>query len=91
VTSPSSIPLKRPRQPSVDTGYLTEFESVAQFFAIFSSKPATLNIEKAKDLVQSYWICDTSKAMRELGYRQNVSLEEGIKRTCEWYKKMKWI
>jgi dihydroflavonol-4-reductase len=63
----------------------------AQFFAMFSSKPATLNIEKAKDLVQSYWICDTSKAMRELGYRQKVSLEEGIKRTCNWYKKMKWI
>lgn len=63
----------------------------AQFFAMFSSKPATLNIEKARDLVQSYWICDTSKAMRELGYRQKVSLEEGIKRTCEWYKKMKWI
>lgn len=65
--------------------------AVAQFFAMFSSKPATLNIEKAKDLVQSYWICDTSKAMRELGYKQNVSLEEGIKRTCDWYKKMKWI
>jgi len=63
----------------------------AQFFAMFSSKPATLNIEKAKDLVQSYWICDTSKAMRALGYSQKVSLEEGIKRTCDWYKKMKWI
>ncbi len=63
----------------------------AQFFAKFSSKPATLNIEKAKDLTQRYWICDTSKAMRELGYRQKVSVEEGIKRTCDWYKQMKWI
>ena len=63
----------------------------AQFFAMFSSKPATLNIEKAKDLIQRYWICDTSKAMKELGYTQKVSIEEGIKRTCEWYKQMKWI
>jgi nucleoside-diphosphate-sugar epimerase len=63
----------------------------AQFFAKFSSKPATLNIEKAKDLTQRYWICDTSKAMRELDYRQKVSIEEGIKRTCDWYKKMKWV
>jgi len=53
--------------------------------------PATLNIEKAKDLTQRYWICDTSKAMRELDYRQKVSIEEGIKRTCEWYKQVKWI
>ncbi|HSW56505.1 MAG TPA: NAD(P)-dependent oxidoreductase [Ignavibacteriaceae bacterium] len=65
--------------------------AIAQFFAMFSSKPATLNIEKAKDLTQQFWICDTSKAMRELGYRQKVSIEEGIKRTCEWYKQMKWI
>ncbi|MCU0413267.1 MAG: NAD(P)-dependent oxidoreductase [Ignavibacteriaceae bacterium] len=65
--------------------------AIAQFFAMFSSKPATLNIEKAKDLTQKLWICDTSKAIRELGYRQKVSIEEGIKRTCEWYKKMKWI
>ena len=65
--------------------------AIAQFFAMFSSKPATLNIEKAKDLIQRYWICDTSKAMKDLGYKQKVSLEEGIKRTCDWYKKMKWI
>jgi nucleoside-diphosphate-sugar epimerase len=65
--------------------------AVAQFAAMFSSKPATLNIEKAKDITQQYWICDTSKAVRELGYRQNISIEEGIKRTIEWYKKMSWI
>ncbi len=65
--------------------------AVAQFFSMFSSKPATLNIEKAKDLIQKAWICDTSKAIQELGYRQKISLEEGIKRTCDWYKQMKWI
>lgn len=65
--------------------------SFAQFFSLFSSKPATLNIEKAKDLTQHAWICDTSKAMNNFGYRQKVTIEEGIRRTCDWYKKMKWI
>jgi nucleoside-diphosphate-sugar epimerase len=63
----------------------------AQFFAIFSKKAATLNLEKAKDITQQYWICDTSKAIRDFGYKQNISAEEGIRRTIEWYKKMKWI
>ncbi len=63
----------------------------AQFTAMFSSKPATLNIEKARDITQQYWICDSSKAVKELGYHQNISIEEGIKRTVDWYKKMKWI
>ena len=65
--------------------------AIAQFFATFSSKPATLNIEKAKDITQQYWTCDTSKAIKELGYRQKISAEEGIERTCSWYKEMKWI
>ncbi len=63
----------------------------AQFFAMFSNKPATLNIEKAKDITQQFWIFDTSKAIKDLGYGQKISLEDGIKRTCDWYKEMKWI
>lgn len=65
--------------------------AIAQFFSMFSSKAATLNLEKARDLVQHAWICDTSKAMKDFGYKQNISLEEGIKRTCDWYKEMKWM
>lgn len=64
---------------------------IAQFFSMFSSKPATLNIEKAKDITRNSWTCDTTKAIKELGYRQEVSLEEGIKRTCDWYKQMGWL
>jgi nucleoside-diphosphate-sugar epimerase len=63
----------------------------AQTAAIFSRKPATLNIEKAKDITQLAWICDTSKAVKDLGYKQNIPVEEGIKRTLEWYKKMGWL
>ncbi|PKL83777.1 MAG: NAD(P)-dependent oxidoreductase [Ignavibacteriae bacterium HGW-Ignavibacteriae-3] len=63
----------------------------AQFFAVFSSKAATFNIEKARDFVQPAWTCDVSKAAKELGYRQTVSLEDGIKRTVEWYRAMKWL
>jgi len=65
--------------------------SFAQFFAMFSKKSATLNIEKAKDITQQYWTCNTSKAIKDLGYKQNILLEDGIRRTCDWYKEMKWI
>lgn len=63
----------------------------AQFFAMFSSKPATLNIEKAKDITRKYWTCDTSKAVKELGYHQELSIEAGLRRTLTWYKENKWI
>ncbi len=64
---------------------------IAQFFSLFSSKAATLNIEKAKDLTQKYWICNTQKAKDHFNYTQNISIEEGIKRTIDWYKEQGWI
>ncbi len=65
--------------------------AVAEFFALFSSKAATFNIEKARDFVQQYWTCDVSKAVNELGFRQKISLEEGMKETVAWYREMKWL
>lgn len=65
--------------------------AIAQFFAFFSSKPATLNLEKARDITRIAWTCDTSKAVKDLNYSQKTSLEEGIKRTCDWYKQMSWL
>lgn len=63
----------------------------AEFFSLFSSKAATFNIEKARDFVQQYWTCDVSKAVNELGFRQNISLEKGMKETVAWYREMKWL
>ena len=64
---------------------------IAQFFAMFSHKPATLNIEKARDITQKAWISSADKAFKDLGFSQEISLEDGIRRTIDWYKKMKWI
>jgi dihydroflavonol-4-reductase len=64
---------------------------IAQFFSTFSSKAATLNIEKAKDITQRYWICDCGKSIRDLGFKQKISLEEGVRRTVNWYKEQGWI
>ncbi len=81
----------KPFKISVPHSVVYSIATVAQFFAMFSSKPATLNIEKAKDITQQAWICDISKAKKELSYNQNISLEEGISRTVAWYKKMNWL
>ena len=65
--------------------------SISQLVALFSSKAATLNIEKAKDITQVAWICSPKKAVDLIGYKQKISLEEGMKRTVEWYRQMKWL
>ncbi|HSD64844.1 MAG TPA: NAD(P)-dependent oxidoreductase [Ignavibacteriaceae bacterium] len=65
--------------------------AIAQFLALFSKKPATLNIEKAKDITRHAWICSTEKAVKELGYHQEIPVEEGIRRTVNWYKEQHWL
>ncbi len=65
--------------------------AIAQGLAALQRKPATLNLEKARDITQRYWICDISKAKAELGYRQTVSIEEGIRGTADWYRAQGWL
>ncbi len=65
--------------------------AVSQFFSIFKRRPSTFNFEKAKDFVQKYQICDISKAKNELGYKPEITLEEGLKETIEWYKEENWL
>lgn len=65
--------------------------AIAQFFSMFSSKAATLNIEKGRDITRPAWISDFRKAYKDFGFKQEISLEEGIKRTIDWYKKIGWL
>ncbi len=65
--------------------------AIAQFFAMFSKQAATFNIEKARDFVQSYWTCDSSKAYRDFGWKQEISLEDGMRDVVKWYKDNKWL
>jgi nucleoside-diphosphate-sugar epimerase len=87
----SKVLSKKPIKIKVPHSVVYLIAAIAQFIAMPSSKPATLNIEKARDLTRNAWICDTGKAIRELNYHQSYSLEEGIKRTCDWYKSQKWF
>ena len=57
----------------------------------FSAKPSIINWEKARDVTQQYWTCSAAKAKKDFGYKQNLTLESGVKRTVDWYKKEKWL
>ncbi len=50
-----------------------------------------LNLERAVRITQSDWVCSPAKAVKELGFRQNISIEDGLRRTLDWYKANKWL
>jgi len=61
------------------------------FLGSFAKKPPVFNYQKGIDFIQQYWICSPKSATKDFGYRQKVSLEQGIKDTINWYKDMKWL
>ncbi len=63
----------------------------AGFISKFKEKPSVLNFEKGYDLTQDNWCCDITKAKTELGYRQDVTLADGVKETVKWYLDNKWM
>jgi nucleoside-diphosphate-sugar epimerase len=65
--------------------------AIAELLAVFSSKPALINIEKARDMVQNYWTCDPSKARRDFGFEPEISLQDGVSDTIRWYRAQGWI
>ncbi|MFZ4620601.1 MAG: NAD-dependent epimerase/dehydratase family protein [Bacteroidota bacterium] len=64
---------------------------ISEVASKFKSKPSVLNFEKAYDLTQGNWCCDVSKAKNELGYRQEVTLADGVKETIQWYLDNRWM
>lgn len=64
---------------------------VSGFLGSFGSKPPVFNYQKAIDFTQAYWTCSVKSAMKDFGYRQKVSLKDGIASTVAWYKEHQWL
>ena len=54
-------------------------------------KLTTLNLDKYHILAQRNWQCDIEPARRDLNYEPQVQLEEGVRRSIQWYKKEGWL
>ncbi len=57
---------------------------------LFGAYPP-LNREKAREIADACKACSSAKATSDFGYSPQVSLEEGISRTIEWYRENGWL
>lgn len=64
---------------------------ISGFAGRFSAKPPVLDYEKGIDITQPYWICSVERAREDFGYRQQVSLKDGITKTIRWYQQRGWL
>ena len=64
---------------------------VAELWATLLRRPATLNREKRREMLARYWLCDTSLAREELGFRAGHPLPVGAEHTIRWYRDNGWL
>lgn len=70
-------------------GYVGAF--LAECAARLRGKPALLNRDKLRDILQPYWLCSPEKIEKQLGFRASVTFEEGARITARWYREHGWL
>lgn len=63
------------------------FELVAKF----TRQPTLFSLDKFRELRATHWICDNSKAKKELGFRPRFDLHRGLYETAQWYLENGWL
>ena len=64
---------------------------VGEYVGRMTGKISALNNDKFNILKQRNWRCDIGPAVSELGYKPEVMLPEGVKRSIRWYKENGWL
>jgi dihydroflavonol-4-reductase len=54
-------------------------------------QPASISSQKVKELLQPSWLCNSSKAMKCLGFHPKIDLESGVRNTVRWYQDHGWL
>ena len=63
----------------------------AEWWARLSGKPGILSRDKVREACCAGWGCDPGRARRELGFCASTCLQEGLRRTLDWYKEAGWL
>jgi len=65
--------------------------SGAEWWSRLSRTPGILSRDKVTEACCPGWVCDPGRACREIGFCAPTNLEEGLRRTLDWYKEAGWL
>ncbi len=70
---------------------LTAVAYVSELVGKISGTIPPLNLDKLNEIKAKNWQCEVLSLYNDLDYNPKTFLPEGIAKTCEWYKKNKWL
>jgi nucleoside-diphosphate-sugar epimerase len=82
---------KKYRRIAFPEHFVTMAGAAGDLWMHLTRKAITVNRQKVRELLQPSWICDASKAIKDLGFNPNNTIEEGMRNTVLWYKNKGWL
>lgn len=82
---------KKSRRIRVPELLVYPIAAVGELIGLFTSKPTLINLQKIKEMLGTYWLCDNGKAKELLKLEVEGDLTENLKKTYTWYKEQKWL
>ncbi len=64
--------------------------ALSEAFGRLRDRPAVLNLDKFREARAGSWVCDASKAQRELDWRARPA-DERLRQTADWYREQGWL
>jgi len=64
---------------------------IGQIAWAVTGRPQIVSRGKIRGLLHPWWTCSWTRARQELGYRQAVCLQEGMRLTAQWYIEHGWL
>ena len=65
--------------------------AVAEAFARLKGQPATLTIDRAREVTAGSWMCSSRKARTALKLKWRIPLTRRLRETAEWYREAGWL
>jgi nucleoside-diphosphate-sugar epimerase len=89
--SAALIMSRTPRVVTVPFAAAHAVGACSEVWARLCGKPGIISREKIAEARCMAWTCDTSRAVRELGFVAPTSLDDGLAATLAWYKEAGWL
>jgi nucleoside-diphosphate-sugar epimerase len=63
----------------------------SEAFGLLSGRAVSLTRDKVSELAQPHWVCSHQALNQDTGWTPAVDIQEGARRTADWYRRHRWI